>query len=240
MAGQIARGILSVVLVRVRKDFFRVKKYDLVMKKLINLETNPIPERMKALKQTPLKEGLVMTLHTINFMKDINAETLVGLQGAALQAVSQGASELHIHVSCLGGSTDAGFTAFQFIRALPIPVTMHCIGNIESMGVIIFLAADTRKAVPDSKFKIHELAWTLNGTVNHSRLAEFVKSLDFDRDRYATIFHERTQGAQNPLNIDTHLRGDAKLLTATEALRCGLATEICEASIVSSATKWWV
>lgn len=181
-----------------------------------------------------------MTLHAINFMRDINAETLVGLQNTALQAVSQGASELHIHISCTGGGTDAGFTAFQFIRSLPIPVTMHCIGNIESMGVVLFLAADTRKAVPHSKFKIHELSWTLNGTVNHSRLAEFIKSLDFDRDRYATIFHERTQGAQNPLNIGPHLRGDAKLLTAAEAWACGLATGVAEAVIPSDAVKWWV
>ena len=182
-----------------------------------------------------------MTLHTINFMRDINAETLTGLQNTCLQAISQGASELSIYISSGGGLNDQGFTAYNFIRSLPIPVTMHCIGNIESMAVILFLAADIRKAVPHSKFKIHELHWNFTaGTVDHTRLAEYVKSLDFDRDRYAAIFHERTQGAQNPLNIDSHLRGDAKLLGTASAIDCGLATEISDASIPAEAIKWWI
>jgi ATP-dependent Clp protease protease subunit len=195
---------------------------------------------MKSLKTLTLK-GVVMTLHTINFMRDINQDTASKLQELCLSAVSANATELCIYISCTGGNTDAGFAIYNFIRSLPIPVTMHSIGSIESMGVILFLAADTRKIVPNAKFKIHELHWGFaNGTVDHSRLAEYVKSLDFDRDRYASIFHERTQGAQIPLNIDSHLRGDAKLLEAKAALDCGLATEISEAAIPSDAIKWWM
>jgi ATP-dependent protease ClpP protease subunit len=211
------------------------------MEKQTNLAANPFPERMKALKQTPLKEGPAMTVHTVNFMRDINAETIVGLQNICLQAVREGVSELNIHISSGGGLNDYGFAAYNFIRSLPVPVTMHCIGNIESMAIVLFLAADTRKTVPDAKFKIHELLWGFPaGNIDHSRLAEYVKSLDFDRERYTSIFDKRTQGAQQVLNIDTHLRGDAKLLTSSEALKCGLATEIAPVNINPSAKLWWV
>lgn len=182
-----------------------------------------------------------MTLHTIHFMRGINPDTIIGLQNCAMSAIQQGASALQIHISCEGGTTDQGFAAYHFLRSLPIPVTMHCIGNIESMGVMLFLAADKRLIVPHGKIKIHPMHWGFNtGTIDHDRLAEFVASLDFDAKRYTAIFQERTEGADKPVDVFSHLMGQAKLLGATEALTAGIATGITDAAIPATATKWWV
>ena len=78
------------------------------------------------------------------------------------------------------------------------------------------------------------------GTVNHDRLAEFVASLNFDANRYAAIFKERTQGAHKPVKVSAHLKGQAKLLGATAAVDSGIATSIADAVIPATAIRWWI
>jgi len=182
-----------------------------------------------------------MSLHIIHFMREISPETLAGLQNVALSAAEQNATEICIHLSSEGGNNDQSFAAYHFLRSLPVPLTMHCIGNVESMAVLMFLAADKRLITPHGKIKIHPLHWGFpDGTVDHDRLSEYVVSLDFDAERFADIFEERTQGAKESINVRDHLAGQAKLLTAKSAIDTGIATEIDDAKINEDAVMWWV
>jgi len=201
----------------------------------------PAVRKSAALTQPILLKGVAMTLHTIHFMKPINGESLNGLQNVCLSALNNGASRIRIYISSSGGSTDVGFTAYNFIRSLPVPVDMHCIGNIESIAVVLFLAGEQRLTVKDAKFKIHPLHWGFNaGTVDHDRLKEYSESLDFDANLYASIFEERTNGAETPINVREHLMGKALIIDSATALINGLATAVEPASIPAAATKWWV
>ena len=182
-----------------------------------------------------------MSLHIIHFLRSINQETLVGLQNVTLSAVRDGATDIRIHLSSDGGNNDQGFAAYHLLRSLPVPVTTHCIGNVESMAVMIYLAGETRRIVPHGKVKIHPMHWGFGGgNVDHDRLAEYVDSLDFDAKRYAEIFDERTKGSKNPVEVRAHLAGKAKLLDASGALHAGVATDISDAIVPADAVKWWV
>jgi ATP-dependent Clp protease, protease subunit len=182
-----------------------------------------------------------VTLHTIHFMRSINPDIFAGFQQVTLSALQQGATELHIHISSDGGKNDQGFTAYHFIRSLPVPVTMHCIGNVESIAVLMFLAGRDRMIVPHGKIKIHPMHWVFpGGTVDHDRLAEYVDSLNFDAKRYAEIFDERTKGANEIVDVRAHLAGQAKLLDAAAAVAAGIATGIADATVPATATRWWV
>lgn len=182
-----------------------------------------------------------MSLHIIHFMKSINPDTLAGLQNVTLSAIKDGATEIQIHISSDGGNNDQGFTAYNFLKSLSVPLTMHCIGNIESMAVIMFLACRKRIIVPHGKVKIHPMHWGFSaGQIDHDRLAEFVSSLDFDANRYADIFEENTQSASEIVNVREHLAGKAKLLTSDEAIKAGIAHEIKNAEVPQNAVKWWV
>ena len=186
-------------------------------------------------------KGKPMTLHVVHFMRSINPDTLAGLQNATLSALKEGATEITIHISSDGGSNDQGFAAYYFLRSLPVPITMHCIGNVESMAVVMFLAGAKRLIVPHGKVKIHPMLWGFpGGNVDHDRLAEFVDSLDFDAKRYADIFDERTQGANKIADIRDHLAGKARLLDAAASVEAGIATGIAEAAIPATAFRWWV
>ena len=182
-----------------------------------------------------------MSLHVIHFMRSVTADTLAELQNVALSAIKDRATEIRLHISSDGGTNDHAFAAYNFLRSLPVPVITHCIGNIESMSVLVYLAGEKRLIVPHGRVKIHPLHWGFGqANVDHDRLAEYVDSLDFDANRYADIFEERTEGAKDAVDVRDHLAGKARLLDAKGAVASGIATEIADASMQAQSIKWWV
>jgi Clp protease len=47
-----------------------------------------------------------------------------------------------------GGSIQSGIALYNFLRAIPATVTTHNVGNVDSIGNAVFLAADERLACP--------------------------------------------------------------------------------------------
>lgn len=115
-------------------------------------------------------------LHTIHFLCPVNTATVGQLQNHCLTALSQGATELNIHISSQGGETAAGFTAYNFLKSLPVTVRTHNISNVESIANIVFLAGSERFANPLSRFLLHPLLWCFaSPAADHARLREYGK-----------------------------------------------------------------
>lgn len=190
----------------------------------------------------PRYQSVNMTTHVIHFTGNIHQGSALQLQDVSLQALAQGATEIRYHVTTDGGSTMLGFWLFNFIRSLPVPVTIHNTGNIESMGIILFLAADRRIAAPHSRFLLHPLNWGFpNGSrLDHARLNEHSLSLDNDFDRYVSIFDERTAGAAQKTDIRACLKNTARVLTAEDAVNANLATEIGDVVLSADSIRWWI
>ncbi len=68
-------------------------------------------------------------LHTIHFLCPVNTATVGQLQNHCLTALSQGATELNIHISSQGGETAAGFTAYNFLKSLPVTVRTEVVNK---------------------------------------------------------------------------------------------------------------
>ena len=120
-------------------------------------------------------------LHTITFTAHVNQTFVNALISNCLSAINQGATELNSYISSQGGDLVAGFTAYHFLKALPIPVKTHNLSNVESVANIIFLAGSERKANPGSRFLLHPFHWGLAGpSVDHSRISEWGACLDND------------------------------------------------------------
>ncbi len=99
----------------------------------------------------------------------------------------------------------------------------------------------TRLACPHSLFLIHPLHWGFDsGTVDHARLREYVSSIDNDLERYVQLFEERTHGTKAPLDIQTHLSDQEKIVTPAVSLASGISTGIAEAVILEGAISCWI
>lgn len=114
-------------------------------------------------------------------------------------------------------------------------------GSVESIAMMIFLAGDTRLCHKYSRFLIHSFNWDAMPLIDHNRLAERSSLLDYDVNRYVSIFNERTQGAQTPINAEEHLRGSALIVDPAASVSAGISTHVMPADWTISRidTHWW-
>ena len=174
-----------------------------------------------------------MPVHVINFTGPINASTCGQLIDKASIAVQQKASKLIVNIATMGGECSYGFTMYNFLLSLPIPVHTHNLGTVESMGNIVFLAGERRSACTHSKFLFHPFHWHLQGAVDHSRMSEYAMSLDYDLYLYARIVAERTEGAQETLETEKYLTAAPRIIDPSQAMLCGLIDAI-EAPVITA------
>ena len=165
-----------------------------------------------------------MSLHIVHFIGPINHNSVCTIRNLCLQALQSGASEIELHMSTEGGNMTAGFALYFFLKSLPLPLTTHNIGSVESVGVVIFLAGTKRYACPGTRFLVHPLHWGFGNLVaaDHSRVSEWRDCLDFDAERYASIFEEATGRAGSKEDIRAHLFASARIYDAEQALAAGI------------------
>jgi ATP-dependent Clp protease protease subunit len=184
-----------------------------------------------------------MSLHIVHFIGPINHVTACSIRNLCLQAVQSGASEIELHLSSEGGNMTAGFAVYFFLKSLPVPLTTHNVGSIESIAVVIFLAGSKRYACPGTRFLVHPLNWGFGNLVaaDHSRVTEWRECLDFDAERYASIFDDATCDAVEPDDIRTHLFGGARLFDAAQAKRAGIIHAAVQARLPvrGETAHWW-
>ncbi len=181
-----------------------------------------------------------MALHIVHFIGPINHASACSVRNLCLQALQSGATELELHLSTEGGNMTAGFALYFFLKSLPLPLTTHNVGSIESVGVVIFLAGNKRYACPRTRFLVHPLHWGFGALVaaDHSRVSEWRDCLDFDAERYASICQEATGGK---MDIRSHLFGNARLFDTDQALAAGIIHDTVQARLPAAGetSHWW-
>jgi ATP-dependent protease ClpP protease subunit len=139
--------------------------------------------------------------------------------------IQQGTTDLTLMISSPGGSVMHGMTLFNYLAGLPVQLTTWNIGNVDSIGAIIFLAGTKRYACPHSTFMLHPVAFSLATGQNFEELdlEAIVQSLKADQARIAGIYAERSGlEKENALS----LFGQQKTYSATEAQSFGFVHEI--------------
>ncbi len=87
-----------------------------------------------------------------------------------------------------------GMTLYNYLSALPVDLTTYNIGNVDSIGAIVFLAGKTRYACPHSTSMLHPVAFGLPNAQSFEQpdLAAIVQSLEADQARIASVYAERS------------------------------------------------
>ncbi|MDO9229458.1 MAG: ATP-dependent Clp protease proteolytic subunit [Syntrophales bacterium] len=139
-------------------------------------------------------------------------------------------SGLYFLISTSGGFVNDAKAFFSFLRALPIKKVMHNMGNIESVGNIIFVAADERYANPAAHFLLHGLTWNFNAAaqVSHTQIQEINSALFQGEEDIAQILVTQTKLTKEEI-FSLYKQGESKGLGY--AIEKGLINEIREARI---------
>ena len=133
----------------------------------------------------------------IHFFGPINVSTAEMFRNMLLNAMNtQGLKGIEILMSSEGGDLNSGFTMYNYLRS-----------------------------VPNSRFLIHNFTWTFhNAPTNINRVEECSRSLSEDVERYLSIYHERTAGAQQPIDARLHLTGPAAVILNQATFGAGILT----------------
>ena len=181
--------------------------------------------------------------YLIHYTHPINGYYVGQLIDRINQALANNPSAIEVHFSSQGGSLHDGFTLYNYLRSVPFPVHMHNIGSVESIAVIAFLAAGSRTACEYSRFLLHGLNWTYGaGTYAHGSINEHALSLDFYAKAYVQAFNERTEAAQEPVDVLNAIAGKPVIVPASGARAAGLVTESAVGArmIEADAVRFWI
>ena len=182
---------------------------------------------------TPIQSPLIPQPYPaayVSFSAEVSTPTIEVLMNSMAQLVGKGFTEIHLLLSTPGGSVASGINAYNFLRGLPIHLVTHNIGNVDSIGTVIFLAGETRYACPQATFMLHGVSCTFGpgAQLFEKNFQERLDSLKADQDRIAAIYEERASisraEAENYFLSERTLHADA-------ALAKGIFQEIRQVSI---------
>jgi ATP-dependent protease ClpP protease subunit len=166
----------------------------------------------------------------ITFSAEINPNTTESLIATFSNLVNQGVPEVCLLLSTPGGSVMHGLNLYNYLRGLPIKLTTHNVGNVDSIGNAIFLAGERRIACPHSTFMYHGVGVDVQagGRLEEKILREQLDAILSDQKRIGSIMEERTE--LTPEQISALFR-EAQTKDSAFAVSCGIVHEVSDVQI---------
>lgn len=175
--------------------------------------------------------GLPPETFYINFhdaIDDVRVRAIMDVCTNIIQQVNP--KHLYFALSSPGGSVAAGVALYSFLRSLPVKLTMHNIGAVDSIATAVFMAAETRRACAHSSFLFHGISTTFfqNTTLTTMQIREVLSNLAQDENKITQIVTERSL-VTTPEIQELFRQGEAK--SPGYALEKGIIHEICDFKI---------
>lgn len=166
----------------------------------------------------------------ISFSAEINANTTESLIALFANQINSGKRDFYLMLSTPGGMVMNGLNLYNVLRGLPITLTTHNVGNVDSIGNAVFLAGQTRYACPHSTFMFHGVQFNLNQgmSLDERNARERLANILSDQRRIGSIIQERT--GLTPGRVRAMFR-EAKTVDATFAVGTGIVNQIRDVQI---------
>ena len=160
----------------------------------------------------------------ISFNAPINPITAAPLMGTLANAVNLGHDEIHMFFSTGGGTVPDGIALYNFIRALPAPVVIYNIGQVNSIGNVIYQAATRRVSATASSFMFHGVGFDIqNARFEMKELKERIDNLRNDQSIVADIIVRHTGLGSDDVN---RLFLEMAFVNSQVALERGITDEV--------------
>ena len=124
----------------------------------------------------------------------INPQSAQALLTVCADLVNQQVKSVYLLLSTNGGQVMEGVALYTALRAFPFTLTIHNIGNVDSVGNIVFLAGSQRYASPAATFMFHGIGFDFTGPfrLEEKLLLERLDSIRADHKRLSGISSPRT------------------------------------------------
>ena len=146
----------------------------------------------------------------------------------ALAAKPKDDKQILLDINCPGGSCVEGFAIYDKLRSLEgHTITAEIIGECSSMATIVLMAASVRKAHANARICIHKPRYEhmfMEQMTDQDALRMYT-ALHDETERLKKIYLDRTSFTDDELES---LMDEDRYMTAEEALRYGVITEIIQ------------
>jgi len=161
----------------------------------------------------------------IKFFAPVIDVTINALMNAIDQKMQQGQRDFTILISSPGGSVFHGLSAYNYLKGLPVEVTTHNFGSVDSIGVVLYCGGAKRLSVPQARFLLHGVSanFPQGASLEEKQLEERLKGLKIDIENIAKVVAANT-GKSTEDVMKAML--DRTTLNPEEAKTWGLVHEI--------------
>jgi ATP-dependent Clp protease protease subunit len=161
----------------------------------------------------------------VSFAAEIVPQTTEALIRAMADFANQGFKEVNLLLSTPGGSVMHGITIYNVLRGMPITLTTHNVGNVDSIGAVVFLAGEKRYTCPQATFMLHGVAFQGQGPLQmfEKNLKERLAAVQADQERIKAIYRDRA--GIDPEVSEQFFLGESSV-NATDAIARGIAHEV--------------
>ena len=130
----------------------------------------------------------------VMFTAAINPYTAQVLMTTLAQAAKKRVPKVYLALSTTGGQVQSGIALYTALRALPFELIIHNTSSVNSIGNVVFLAGDTRYAVPYSTFMFHGVGFDVPAGVRieEQMARDRLDSILADQERMGDIIADRT------------------------------------------------
>lgn len=198
------------------------------------MATSPTPQR------PAIKTPTTLTSHT----KAVDEHTLLAVfdcpvineanTQSFLQVISGSITpdidHLYLLLNTPGGSVNLGILLYNYLRSLPVTVTTHNIGQVDSIGNVIFVAGENRFATPNSTFLFHGVLSGQWMGLSVPKAKEAISQLENDENRMTTILREHTGFLARELKA---FYREGKSITPEKALEKGVIHRVAPIAVDS-------
>ncbi len=160
----------------------------------------------------------------IKFFAPVIDVTINALMDAIDKKMKQGVTQFIILISSPGGSVHHGLSAYNYLKGLPVSITTHNFGSVDSIGVVVFCGGSKRVSVPQARFLLHGVsAGFQNERLEEKQLEERLKGLQNNVENIAKVIASNTSKSVQDVR-DAIL--ERTILNPEEAKAWGLVDEI--------------
>jgi len=145
--------------------------------------------------QTPMPNSPPKKPVVIQFFAAVIEPSINALLATFNQKMRQGATDFLLLISSPGGSVFHGLSAYNYLRGLPINLTTHNFGSVDSIGVVLYCAGARRLSVPQARFLMHAVSanFPQSTQLEEPQLEEKLKALQIDIENIAKVVAANTK-----------------------------------------------
>lgn len=142
----------------------------------------------------PQPQQQVPKVVSISFSAEIVPNTVESLLQVCANLANQGVKTVYLQLSTAGGSVQHGLTAYNVLRSMPFKLITHNVGNVDSIGNVVFLAGEERYACQTATFMFHGVGAGVpqNVRLAEKDLREKLDGLVADQQRITSVIVDRS------------------------------------------------